>query len=71
MRIPATIAVEAEVADDSTTMFRIRVNGKLAGESLTAVQAHLIVGNFLERIALPRRSGKISRELDASVGALA
>jgi hypothetical protein len=53
MGIPATIAVEAESAGDSRTMFRLRINGRLVGENLTAAQTHLLVGNVLERIALP------------------
>jgi hypothetical protein len=55
MGVPATIAVEAESAGDSRTMFRLRVNGRVVGEKLTAAQAHLLVGDFLERIALPNK----------------
>src|ERR1700722_10958998 len=53
MSVPATIAVEAETTGDSRTMFRLRINGRLVGENLTAAQTHLLVGNVLERIALP------------------
>jgi hypothetical protein len=37
-----TMAVEAELSDDPRTMFRLRINGKVIGESLTAAQAHLL-----------------------------
>jgi hypothetical protein len=56
MGVPATIAVEAETTGDSRTMFRLRINGRLVGENLTAAQTHLLVGNVLERIALPNNA---------------
>ena len=65
MGVPPTIAVEAELAGDSRTMFRLRVNGKVVGEKLTAAQAHLLVGDFLERIALPNKATAPMRETSA------
>jgi hypothetical protein len=53
MGVPAIISVEAELAGDSRTMFRLRINGTVVGERLTAAQAHLLVGDALERIVLP------------------
>jgi hypothetical protein len=55
MGIAPTITVEAELASDSRTLFRLRVNGKVVGQSLTAVQAHVLVGDFLEQIVLPNQ----------------
>ena len=60
-----TIAVEAELAGDSRMMFRLRVNGKVVGEKLTAAQAHLLVGSFLERIVLPNKATAPMRETSA------
>jgi len=53
MGVPAIISVEAELAGASRTMFRLRINGTVVGERLTAAQAHLLVGDALERIVLP------------------
>jgi hypothetical protein len=38
-------------------MFRLGLDDKIIGENLTAVQAHLLVGEILDRISIPRRSG--------------
>ena len=62
MSVPATIGIEAELAGDSRTMFRLRVNGRIVGESLTAAQAHLLVGDVLERIVLPNKKGPWASE---------
>jgi hypothetical protein len=35
-------------------MFRVYVDDDLIGKSLTAVQAHILVGRALDRISLPR-----------------
>ena len=50
------IVVELETPGDSRTMFRLRMDDKVVGESLTAVQAHLLVGEILDRISIPRQS---------------
>jgi hypothetical protein len=55
MGLPATIAVETETGDDPMTMLRLRDNDRVVGENLTAVRAHLFVGDVLERIALPNK----------------
>jgi hypothetical protein len=36
-------------------MFRLRIDGKVVGENLTAVQTHPLVGQIVERIALPKK----------------
>jgi hypothetical protein len=52
------IVIEAETPGDSRTMFRVRIDKDLIGEGLTAVQTHLLVGEALERIALPKAAEK-------------
>jgi hypothetical protein len=47
------ITIEEETPDDFRTLFRISLGPKIVGEHLTAVQAHLLVGEIFERIALP------------------
>jgi hypothetical protein len=37
-------------------LFRLRLDNKGVGENLTAVQTHLLVGEILDRITLPRAS---------------
>lgn len=56
--VPKSIAVEAERPDDSATMFSLRIDDLIVGRGLTAAQAHLLVGEILERVALPRRKGQ-------------
>jgi hypothetical protein len=51
------IVVELETPGDSRSRFRLRLDDKVVGENLTAVQAHLLVGEILDRITLPRPSG--------------
>ncbi len=48
------IVVEAETPGDSRTMFRLRIDANLIAEDLTTAQAHLLVGEILERFALPK-----------------
>jgi hypothetical protein len=35
---------------------RLRLDDKIVGKNLTAVQAHLLIGEILDRITLPRPS---------------
>jgi hypothetical protein len=49
------IVVEAETPGDSRTLFRVKMGEKLVGYELTAAETHLLVGEMLERIALPRK----------------
>jgi hypothetical protein len=46
------IVVELEIPGDSRSLFRLRLDNKVVGENLTAV--HLLVGEILDRITLPR-----------------
>jgi hypothetical protein len=48
------IVIEAETPHDSRTMFRLRIDKHLIAEGLTAVQAHIVVGEILGRVALPK-----------------
>jgi hypothetical protein len=48
------IVIEAETPGDSRTMFRVLMDKRVIGENLTAAQAHLIVGELLDRITIPR-----------------
>ena len=50
------IILELETPGDSRSLFRLRLDDKVVGENLTAVQAHLLVGEILDRITLPRPS---------------
>jgi hypothetical protein len=47
------IVIEAETPGDSRTMFRLRIDASAIAEGLTAVQAHVLLGEILERIAVP------------------
>jgi hypothetical protein len=55
-RMIERIVIETETPGDSRTMFRVRMDDLVIGQNLTAAQAHLIVGEVLDRIALPRPS---------------
>ena len=48
------IVIELETPGDSRSLFRLRLDNKVVGENLTAVQAHFLVGEILDRITLPR-----------------
>ena len=52
------IVIEAETPSDSRTMFRVRMDDLILGEALTAAQVHLIVGEILDRITIPRSQRK-------------
>jgi hypothetical protein len=56
------IVIETETPGDSRTMFRVRMNDLVIGQNLTAAQAHLIVGEVLDRITLPRPAKKHSEQ---------
>jgi hypothetical protein len=49
------IVLELETPGDSRTMFRLLLDNAVVGENLTAVQAHVFVGEILDRITVPRR----------------
>jgi hypothetical protein len=56
------IVIESETPGDSRTMFRVRMNDLVIGQNLTAAQAHLIVGEVLDRITVPRPAKKRSEQ---------
>jgi hypothetical protein len=62
------IVIEAETPGDSRTMFRLRIDASVIAEELTAVQAHILFGEILERVALPKASERAPSvtESDAS-----
>jgi hypothetical protein len=51
------IVIELETPGDSRSMFRLRLDDTAVGESLTAAQVHILVGEILGRITVPP-SGK-------------
>ena len=59
------IVIELETPGDSRSMFRLRLDETVVGERLTAAQTHILVGEILDRLTLPR-FGKAS---DVGVGA--
>ena len=54
------IVVEAETIGDSRTMFRLRIDANIIAEGLTAAQAHLLVGEILDRVTLPKPDERVS-----------
>jgi hypothetical protein len=56
--VPKSISVQAESPDDSGTLFSLQIDDLIVGRGLTAVQAHLLVGEILERVVRPRRGGR-------------
>jgi hypothetical protein len=48
------IAIELEAPGDSRTMFRVLVGDKIIADGLMSAQAHILVGDILERLALPK-----------------
>ena len=62
------IVIEAETPGNSRTMFRLRIDASVIAEELTAVQAHILLGEILERVALPKASERAPSvtESDAS-----
>ena len=50
------IVIDAETPGNSRTMFRLRMDASIIADGLTAVQAHVLVGEILERVALPKSS---------------
>ena len=65
------IVVEAETPGDSRTMFRLRIDANLIAEDLTTAQAHLLVGEILERIALPKPLSRLPGDTPSSPQAIA
>jgi hypothetical protein len=61
------MTIEPEIIGDSRSLFRLYVNHRLVGERLTATEAHILVGDVLQRTVLPARRSAIPLEaLNAS-----
>ncbi len=63
------IAIELETPGDSRTMFRLRIDGTPIADNLTAAKAHVLVGEILERITLPKSSegAPLATESDSAI----
>ncbi|HLJ70317.1 MAG TPA: hypothetical protein VKU03_03300 [Roseiarcus sp.] len=62
-----TITIEPETRGDSRSLFRVFFNHRLLADQLTAAEAHGLIGDLLERAALPNRAATIPLEsLNAS-----
>ena len=48
-------------------MFRLLLDSRAIGEGLTAAQAHVLVGEILDRITRPRAQARVSGPLEAHV----
>ncbi len=59
------IEIEFEPPGDSSALFRVLVAGTVVDDGLTAAQAHILVGEILERLTLPNGRGKGRVELTA------
>jgi hypothetical protein len=44
-------------------MFRVLIDEKIIDDGLTAAQAHLLIGDILERLALPKEPGDTQRPM--------
>jgi hypothetical protein len=62
-----SITIEPETRGDSRSLFRLFFNHRLYADQLTAAEVHGLVGDILERAALPDRAATIPLEsLNAS-----
>jgi hypothetical protein len=59
------IVIEFEPPGDSSALFRVIVADKVVDDGLTAAQAHILVGDILERLTLPNGRGKGRVEVSA------
>jgi hypothetical protein len=59
------IVIEFEPPGDPSALFRVLVAEKLIEDGLTAAQAHILVGEILERLTLPNGRGQGRVELSA------
>jgi hypothetical protein len=66
------IAIELETPGDSRTMFRLLVDERLIAKEMTSAQAHVLVGDILERLALPKEprenDGQPSTRVNGAAG---
>ena len=61
------IVIELESPGDSRTMFRLRIDDNAIADDLTAVQAHILIGEIFERIAMPKTSEGVPLATDSDV----
>jgi hypothetical protein len=50
------IVIEPETPGDSRSFFRLLVGEKVIAEGLTAAQAHILIGDILEKMTLPKET---------------
>jgi hypothetical protein len=50
------LIIEPEAPGDSRALFRLLVDERLIAEGLTAAQAHILIGDILEKMALPKEN---------------
>ena len=50
------IVIEPETPGDSGSLFRLLVGEKVIAEGLTAAQAHILIGDILEKMTLPKET---------------
>ena len=48
------IEIELETPGNSRTMFRLLIDGSAIADNLTAAQAHVLIGEILDRITMPK-----------------
>jgi hypothetical protein len=66
------IVIEPEAPGDSRALFRLLIGEKLVAEGMTAAQVHILIGDILERLALPNKQEGVrqrSTRPDATSGA--
>jgi hypothetical protein len=50
------IVIEPETPGDSRSLFRLLVGEKVIAEGMTAAQAHILIGDILEKMTLPKKT---------------
>jgi hypothetical protein len=57
--MPDRITIETETPGDFRSMFRLLIDDKVIGEGLSAVQAHILIGDILDRVTVPVRADRM------------
>jgi hypothetical protein len=57
--MPDRITIETETLGDYRSMFRLLIDDKVIGQGLTAVQAHILIGDILDRVTVPVRADRM------------
>jgi hypothetical protein len=57
--MPDRITIETETPGDFRSMFRLLIDDKVIGEGLGAVQAHILIGDILDRVTVPVRADRM------------